>query len=230
MTEWTDARLGAVLRDIGANVAVADAGIADAVAARLDQPVPSHRRLRWLAVAAAIAVLALAVTAIAPAREAIANLLGIGTTTVQHVDRLPPTVPTTLPPGQGSDRDLRRELHTAGLAAPSRALVGDPVAWRVDAADETVVIWPRVALTQNRTTDSGVAMKLVPRDAGVVATTVTGNQALWVPGKHARVVNGTPFASEAALLWFANGTMYRLETATTLEQARAIANSVQPVR
>lgn len=228
MTEWTDARLGAVLRDIGVHMAVADIGIADGVVARLDQQVPP-RRMRWLAVAAAaIAAIALVVAAIAPAREAVANLLGLGTTTVQRVDRLPATAPTTLPAGQGNDHELRRELRAAGLAAPSRALVGDPVAWQVDPG-EAVVIWPHVALTQNRTTDAGVAMKLVPRDAAVESTTVNGNQALWVPGKHARVVGGTPFASQAALLWFADGTMYRLETGATLEQARAIADSVTPL-
>jgi hypothetical protein len=172
----------------------------------------------------------LTVTAIAPAREAIANLLGLGNTTVQHVDELPASIPSTLPVARGTDSDLRRELRRAGLAAPARAFVGEPVAWNVDPATETAVVWRDAALTQYHTTEPGLALKLVPREATVVQTEVRGNPALWVPGAHVRRVEGTDFAADSALLWLADSTMYRLETSLPLSEAVAMAESVAPVR
>lgn len=229
MTDFTDARLGALLADVGAHVTQPTSSCADRVAARCT---PRHRSIshHWLVAAAAVLVVALAVTAVAPARDAIANLLGLGNTSVQHVDELPASAPTTLPAARGSDAQLRGELRRAGLSAPSRRVVGDPIAWNIDAAGETVVVWLAAALSQNRTTDAGVAMKLVPRDVGVVATTVNGQEALWVPGRHVRTVDGTNFSADSALLWVANSTMYRLETSRLLAAARSMAESVAPVR
>jgi hypothetical protein len=218
-----------MVADVGGHIAQPSGSRADGVVARLETP---HRARsgRWLAAAAAVAVVALTVTAFAPAREAIANLLGLGTTTVQHVDELPASVPTTLPGGRGTDAELRAELGRANLSAPPRALVGDPVAWNIEPADESVVVWRDVALTQSQTTEPGLALKLVPRDSDVVQTNVRANPALWVPGRHVRQVEGTNFAADSALVWVADATMYRLETSLPLERARAIAESLAPVR
>lgn len=229
MTDITDAMLGAMVADVGAHITQPSSSLADRVAAHLETP--RHRAWgRWVAAAAAVVVVALAVTAIAPAREAIANLLGLGTTTVQHVDELPASVPTTLPAASGTDAELRAELERARLAAPTRALVGDPVAWVVDPAAESVVVWRDGALSQSHTTEPGLALKLLPRNAEVVQTDVEDQPALWIPGPHVRQVDGTNFAADAALLWVVDSTMYRFETNLPLERAQAIAESVRPVR
>lgn len=228
MTDFTDAALGAMVADVGGHIAQPSGSFADRVTERLETP-HGARSGRWLAAAAAVAVVALTLTAIAPAREAIANLLGLGTTTVQRVDELPASVPTTLPGGRGTDAELRAELGRANLSAPPRALAGDPVAWDIDPADESVVVWREVALTQSHTTEPGLALKLVPREAGLTQTDVRGIPALWVPGRHVRQVEGTNFAADSALLWVADATMYRLETSLPLERAQAIAESLAPV-
>ena len=229
MTDVTDAMLGAMLADVGAHIPQPEASVADRVTAQLETPRHAHWG-RWVAAAAVVAVVALTVTAVAPAREAIANLLGLGTTTVQHVDQLPASVPTPLPAARGSDAELRAELARAGLSAPAKPLVGDPVAWEVDPSGETVVVWRDAALSQDQNPDAGAAMKLVPRETGVVQTDVQGAPALWVPGRHVRRVDETNFAADSALLWIADSTMYRLETSLPLADARAIANSVAPMR
>ena len=130
---------------------------------------------------------------------------------------------TTAPASAGAVSRLAR------LAASERALVGDPVAWEIDPTAETVVVWRDGTLTQDHTTEPGLAMKLVPRTAEVVQTDVEGQPALWIPGRHVRRVDGTNFAADAALLWVADSTMYRFETNLPLERARVIAASVRPV-
>ena len=80
MTEpWSDARLELVLVSVGAHL---DTDPASATVPTADQP----RSRRWLAIAAAIVALLVGATlAITPVREAVADFLGIGSTTVEVV-------------------------------------------------------------------------------------------------------------------------------------------------
>ena len=93
MTEWTtDGDLGAALSDLGAHLTVPEHSLWPRVQARLDERVARRAAWPvWAVAAAVIAVIAIAIVSIAPARHAVADLLGIGATHVQHVDRLPDT-------------------------------------------------------------------------------------------------------------------------------------------
>jgi hypothetical protein len=236
---WTDEALGAALVDLGAHVRVPAHPLWTGVRAELDPagvPVggraPWSRRARMLvAVAAAIVLLLAATLSVAPARRAVADFLGIGSTSVVHdVGDAPsgdlPSARDDLPGGAG-ERALHAELARAGLFEPARAEVGRPVAWRVDPGGETVVAYADVVLGQ-RQEGAVPAVKRVPPTGRVTSTTVDDRPAYWIEGPHTRTVGGRRYRSDSALLWVVDGTELRLEGNLPLGSMRRIAESVEP--
>ncbi len=235
---WTDDALGAALVDLGTHVRVPVHPLWTRVRAELDiagVPVgtraPWSRRARLLVAIAAIVTVLLATTlSVAPARRAVADFLGIGSTSVVHDDGGTPSA--DLPsarddlPSRAGERALPAELAHAGLFVPARDDVGRPVAWRVDAGGETVVAYADVVLGQ-RPEGEVPAVKRVPPTGRVASTTVGDRPAYWIEGPHTRSVGGRTYRSESALLWVVDGTELRLEGNLPLASMRRIAESVE---
>ena len=239
MTSFADDALGPALADLGAHLHAPDHSLWTRVRAEIEdrgaEPAQtwSGRRARVLvAVAAVVAVLVALTVSIAPAREAVADFLGIGSTGVVRVERLPagdgPSAADDLP-SRGDVEALRGELADAGFGLPNADLVGPPRAWRVDPDGETVVAFADVVFGQQRAGDVP-ALKRVPPSGRIESTTVDGEPALWVEGPHVRRVGGREYRSESALLWTAGDRELRLEGNLTLAAMRRVAESVAPVR
>jgi hypothetical protein len=230
-----DAALEQLLVEVGASVHVPDASLWPGVRSELlaHPETTGHRaRVRPLVLAAAIVVLVLlAIVTIAPARRAVADFLGIGSTTVVRVDRAPADDlpgPRDDLPTSTDVRELRAELARADLQLPPASVVGRPVAWRVDPKGETVVAFADVVFAQRP--DVGLpAVKEVSPGSRVEFTTVDGAPALWIEGPHTRTVDGRTRSSASALVWVVDGTELRVEGDLDRASLRRVASSVAPV-
>jgi hypothetical protein len=174
-------------------------------------------------VAAVIAVIALAVVSIAPARHAVADLLGIGATEVQRVDRLPAAETTRPLP---SSEHLAQQLARAQLFEPSAALAGDPVAGRIDPVGETIVAYENVVLSQRPLAGAVPSIKRYAGEANVQFVKVGDLPAIYVGGEHTRTIDGHTFRSANALIWERDEVELRLEGDLTLDEMLAVARSV----
>jgi hypothetical protein len=232
VTDFTsDDALGRALTDLGAHVEVPAHSLWTRVAADLDHAVAWPRaRGQWrvaLVVACLLLVLLAATLAIAPARRAVADFLGIGSTRVERVDDTAGGAPPFDDvPAREDVAALRDELARADLGLPDLDLVGAPRAWRVDAAGTSVVVFDDVVLTQHRTEDP--SLKRVAPSGVVTATTVGGASALWIEGLHTRTVDGRTYSSESALVWLDGDVELRLEGNLDLASVRRVAESVAP--
>jgi len=231
-TGWTtDAELGAALIDLGTHVSVPPHSLWPRVQARLDER--ATRRAGWplWAVAAAvIAVITIAIVSIAPVRHAVADLLGIGATHVEHVERLPGAEPSPALPSTGDRAALARQLARRHLFAPDAALAGDPVAWRVDPDGETAVAYENVTLSQRALGGAAPSVKRYAAGANVQFVEVGNEPAVYVGGEHTRTIDGHTFRSTSALIWDQDGTELRLEADLPVDQMLTLARSVTRAR
>jgi hypothetical protein len=237
---WTDDALGAALADLGAHLRVPEHPLWTRVRAELDAsdtwgaPVggraPWSRRTRVLVALAVVLVVLLAATlSVAPARRAVADFLGIGSTSITHDrdarSRDLPTARDDVPSG-ADERSLRAELARADLFVLAPEVVGPPSAWRVDPDSETVVVYGDVVLGQRREGEVP-ALKRVPPTGRVESTTVGARPAYWIEGPHTRQLDGRGYRSESALLWVVDGVELRLEGNLPLASMRRVAESVE---
>lgn len=235
MSDLTDDDLGAALADLGAALTLPDVDLASAVRAAAAEP-GTVRRAPLAAVAAAVLVVALgAVVAIAPARSAVADWLGIGRTAVEVDDDSrsapPPVLPTT---PTGSVAPSPDEVRTEAAAAlpfaprlPAPELAGAIVAWEAG-GDELVVVYDGfVVQGRPATGDFPLAVKTV-QDPDTVSRPVSpdGLSTLWIGGAHVRDVGGVPEAAESALLWVADGVEWRIAGSIELPDALDLADSM----
>ena len=226
---WTDTELALALTDLGARIALPDFSLVTRVHAEIEstrQPRRVARRSLLVAAVVVVLVVVLATAAIAPARDAVARVVGIGTTTVEQVDSLPEAEPADRPTGGGSTRSLVRQLRAAGGFVPSAALVGAPTGWEIEPTTATVA-YPSVVLAQVREGDAAPVNKLTPRTAESEFVSIGGVTGLWVPGPHVREVDGRRFESASALIWVDHGVQFRLEGDLPQAQMRAIARSLR---
>ena len=231
--------LEAALFDLGEHLDhPAGTGLEVAVLQRIRAPesVDEHRRTRVrtaLAIAAAIVVIAGALVAIAPARRAIADWLGIGAVEIRRVEHPLPngsgtaTVPGA--PGSSSTVDERLELATAQrrvqftIAIPRDPSAGARTGITVDTrvpGGLVVLTYPRFTLVEIASQDGGpVAGKFVPPGVSVDPVTVGGDPGLWISGAHqvtyldrsGRLQTDTVRRSGPVLLWTRAGVTYRIE-------------------
>jgi hypothetical protein len=209
----------------------------------LTPPVPLDRRVPRLLVAAAIVlVVATAVTLVRPAREAIADWLGIGDTEVRSVEQL--DVPENVAVALGERVDLEEAGNGAGFDVRVPSELGAPAEVYLQRAREGArvsMVWP---------TENGETLPAVP-GAGVLLTEaravkegplyvkeITGANpfrevrvgempAYWVEGRHVRFGTNEPRrAAGNTLLWVEDGVVLRLETTRDLPAALAIAHSM----
>jgi hypothetical protein len=197
-----------------------------------------HRRSRALLVAAAVFVMLLAsVIAVAPAREAVANWLGIGAVEVRRGPALPVAPPTTRP--RVHSLDGARTAVDFTISTPPAAVAG-PL---LEAAVDPRVPGGLVSLRYRRFTLQELASppgrapaigKVVDPNARADDVDVDGEPGLWVVGAHeigyldraGRFRRSTIRRSGPVLLWSRDGVTYRVEGLASLAEAQAVAASM----
>jgi hypothetical protein len=218
---------------------------ADALRRRLTALAPGadrRRRTRVLLAAAAVFVVAATgVVAIAPARHAVADWLGIGAVEVRRSDRTPVAAPSTTS-RRSEPKVVARRLAAARnavrftIVTPSNSSAGALADVEVDPR----VPGGLVSLTYERFTLVEIATdptqpppltKLVSASTPVQSVTVRGRPGLWIAEPHViayvdrsgRFVSDTMRKSGPVLLWERGGVTYRIEGLRSLADAQAVA-------
>jgi len=217
---------------------------------------PQPRRPWWARPAfavTALVVLGAGATLVlsASAREAVADLLGIGGVRIEFGE--PDDTPAPLRPGEELDLGEATTLDEARKGLPIRvpASLGAPDAVYVDRTTGTrvsLVYEPEpgvpeseetgvgVLLTQFRSTlEEGLFKKLVDQGVKVRFVTVGGRSAYWIEGRHellvvdsfGDIVPDTARLAGNTLIWEVDGITLRLEADIGLRQALEIAESVR---
>ena len=211
---------------------------AEALRVRLTTPDRARmRRARVLLVAAAVITLvAIGVVAIAPARHAVADWLGIGAVEIRRTDRLPPVASTssTVQPGhttlEAAQNIVQFPIATPGPTSGAlrevsvdRRVPGGLVALRYD----------RFTLVEIATdaTQPMPLTKLLGGTAPVKDVTVNGNPGAWISSVHVigyldrsgAFVRDTVRRSGPVLLWEHTGVTYRIEGLHSLAAAQSVA-------
>lgn len=191
---------------------------------------PGHRRLRLAAAAAAVVAVGFAVLLVSSAqvRAAVAELLRFGGVVVEQ--GVGPTSPAS-PGGAVDGVDAARALVDFPVLVPA----GQPEPQRVEVLDGRVVSlsYQDFRLDQFDGTLDPAFAKGVP--GPVEWTTVGGTDALWLRGPHSVVYldrDGTRRTETSrlaanTLVWQRGQVTVRLEGAFTLDEARAIAESLR---
>ena len=195
-------------------------------------------RGRAVLVAAAVFVIVLAsVIAVAPAREAIADWLGIGAVEVRRGPAQPVAPPTTRPRVHTLENAQTAVDFT--IATPPAAVAGPLLEVAVDPR----VPGGLVTLRYERFTLEELASapgrapaigKIVDPRARVDDVDVNGVPGLWVVGAHeigyldraGQFRTSTLRRSGPALLWSRDGITYRIEGLAALAEAQAVATSL----
>jgi hypothetical protein len=251
------------LRDVGERVDLPSP--ADPVAGALDRirstlpadrvrPAPARRIPRVLALAAAVVIVAVAATLVAPGpRGAVARWLGIGQVTVTYVGEIPERAGREYDLGRpvdlddaaaAADRDGWRLAAPAGVGAPHQAFAGRPagsvtLAW-APSAELPEIGGSGLGLVLTAmpgTTDAGGMSKQVARGTSVELTRVGDHPAYWISGApHEVVVTGpdgtvvreTSRLAGNALVWTEDGLTYRLESALARDEAVELGSNLVP--
>lgn len=235
--KMTDLELGARLFAVRDDIAPTDVALdVTALPTRLE---PRPRLLR--AVAAVVLVVVAAVLAIAPARTAVADWLGIGSTTIEIEDELPPAT-TDDPPATPTDDSVADIEAAAGadlgvaVSLPRAATLGDPTGWEVRThagaggdVRELVVDWADVRLTAWSAAADFEPRKIATREPITDDRLPTdGGPAYWLGDLHVRDLGDDAVLVDQTLLWVRDGVEYRLSgPELTLDAAIAIA-ATQP--
>jgi hypothetical protein len=226
-----------------------------AVVRRISAPASEreHRSLprtrALLVVAAAVVLILGALLAIAPARHAIADWLGIGAVEVVRTEKPPATGPpastvpgaTDAPPSGAVAQRLAAAQKAAAFtilrphAATAGALLGIDTDSRVPGG-LVALRYKRFTLVEIASTRNGATVgKFIDPNARVESVPVAGNPGLWVTGAHeigylnraGRVETGTVRRSGPVLLWARAGVTYRIEGIPGLIEAQSIASTIR---
>lgn len=196
------------LAELGDRLDLDADNLVDDVIARLDEPVtPSHGRLRWLSVAAAIVVVIAVVVAATPgSRRTVARWLGLEQVRIE----VRPDLERTGPP------------VTLGLPGPgdSRIVDVDGSSILVSALDGRI--------------DGSMITKSVASSDSVIEVAVSGHPGLWIDGAPHQVsyttTDGETHVVRAAagtLLWQDGPVLYRVEGFDAVDDALAFAASLE---
>ena len=212
-------------------------------------PRPDHRN-RWLAAAALALLLVGALLAGSSSiRDSVAEFLGIDGLRIEFGE--PETTPTSMPNlgTPTSQQELARWLpftpmQPAALGEPDAVYLrildnGDTLGIMAWQPDESL---PRTAETNLGALllqfappeDTGMMLKTVGLSAGTVTDTfVDGNRAFWVTGaSELTIFDGQSTETRPTgnvLIWQQDGIGFRLESALTMDEAIAIAETLKPV-
>lgn len=211
-------------------------------------PRPDHRR-RWLAAAALALLLVGALLAGSSSiRDSVAEFLGIEGLRIEfgETETTPVSMPNLGTPT--TQQDLARWLPFTPMQP---AALGDPDAVYLRILDNGdtlgIMAWqpdqslPRTAETDLGALllqfappeDTGMMLKTVGLSTGTVADTfVDGNRAFWVEGaSELTIFDGQSAETRPTgnvLIWQQDGIGFRLESALTMDEAIAIAESLVP--
>jgi hypothetical protein len=232
-SSWSDERM------IGALAALRDELLVPLEPLALPIAALSHPRRRpparrmVLVAAAAVVVLVTAGLAIAPAREAVADWLGIGSTEVridpEHGEPSP-QMPRLADGARAVDaRGARAELGRA-LPDLSRVFAGSAPEYAIPIEGGVLVRWPGHEETlwmRPGSADSAVLVKKYSRpDAEIEEVDDLGDAALWVGTSHVLQTPGRALAASHVLLWLDAGFEWRLEGDLARDDMIAIARSL----
>ncbi|MBM2822130.1 MAG: hypothetical protein HW413_876 [Thermoleophilia bacterium] len=237
------------LIQLGRQVAIPAApDVVPAVLARLESRRTGRpRRRRWVLVAAAAALAALAATlAIPDARSALLRVLHIGGARIEFVEELPAVTPA--PPELDLDLVLGRRVTLEQArratsfdlreldAAPDRVYLGSRgTVWFLYGTPQRVRLL--VAQTPGLEVDEAfILKKLVAAGTRVENVSVVGERGFLITGsphlvllvdQHGTVVEESARLARSVLVWEANGIMYRLEGDFTSDEALALAEALR---
>lgn len=230
----TDERLDAILASIGEHLDIGDQRARPIV-------LPAHRPYRRpLAVAAAIVLaFVVAITAVAPARDAVADFLHIGSTRIDRVPTPPTdsTAPATTLPGllDGLERiDATAATARLGRALPDTGSTGlgppDAIYANRNPGDGVIVAWTERSATLwiHRTTvpDAIIYAKQLGGPNRVEPISGLGDSAIAITGPHTLQTPDRTIAAGNVVLWIRNGWEYRLEADRPVAELTAIARSI----
>jgi hypothetical protein len=229
--------------------------LVEAVRRRIAGPVllderARHRARSLLTLAAVLVLIVAAVITIAPARQAIADWLGIGAVEIRRSEQPLPNGPPelTIPGASGSSgRDTKMEQLAAAQKvvqftirtahAPSAgALSGVEVDRRVRGG-LVVLHYARFTLVEIATDLQAppIIGKLLDPGARAEPVTVDGLRGTWIIGAHqiayldrsGNFETDTVRRSGPVLLWAGGGVTYRIEGLDRLADAQTIAGSIR---
>jgi len=219
--EPSDERLAAILASVGEHLVVPPAAVPlrPTVGFDADRAAPSTRRSRrLLAAAAVVAIVAGAILLIPPARTAVADLLGIGTTRIEIDDE-----------GRTNIRSLSsvvEDLNPISLAEATGILstdppdlsatsLGDPGAIYRMPEGGVLLAWSAVEATlwiRPRSTDSEALLtKIVSSGQKIELVDGLGTDALYIDGTHILQTPHRRSSAGSVLLWIDDDHEYRLE-------------------
>ena len=190
-------------------------------------------RSSYLALVAIVVVLMLATAlVVAPAREAIAHWLGIGTTRIER-DAGPRSDPEDLSPLSAYIRPATADEMTARLGVPlpevAETSLGPPDATGLAPAGGVLYGWVEGGTSLHVATiaeDFEVRMKYVGFDARVEPVEELGEGAVSVDVPHVLETGGRRYAAGNVVIWEEDDVEYRLESDLGLEALVPIARAI----
>ena len=194
-----------------------------------------HARIprRWLLVAAAAVIVLVLGLAIAPAREAVADWLGIGSTEVRmDPERGQPSPQMPHLSDGARPVDAAAASTELGRALPdvSNVFPGATPEYAVPIEGGVLVRWPghdETLWIRAETADSGVLLKkYAQHDARIEEVDDLGDAALWLGASHVLETPGRELAASHVLLWLDRGLELRLEGDLPRDDMVAIARRV----
>lgn len=221
------------LRDLAAAIAFPDTPeiAANVRVALRSAPRRARSRRTFVVLAVALAAVAAGLAAVPQARTSILHLFGIGEVKIEFVDRLPEVRP-------GASLHLGKAVAPADAPFPllQPSLLGQPDGIYRSGAAVTLLYGTRerVRALVTEIAESGftpaVGKKLAAAGTRVAFVAVKGSPgpALWITGEPhvVRLPGGPPRLATNTLIWTRGRLTIRLEGAGTLQQARAIADSL----
>lgn len=243
----TDARLEAILASIGELLDIGDRDEADRVepVTPLDaesssvRPMRPDRRPVLLVAAAVVVVVLMAMVAITPAREAVADLLHIGSTRIERVPE--PAATTTQPRTANGIVDGLDRIDTAAAAARLGRSLPDTTAGALGAPDATyaartpadgvVLVWQERTTTlwirRSPVGDAIVYAKQIGAQNGVEIVAGLGDSAIAITGPHTLTTPDRTVAAGNVVLWVRDRIEYRLEAGRPTSELIAIARAIR---
>lgn len=247
-----DYRIETALADLATHIDWPDhADVTPRVRARLTEPIATSSwwSRRRLAVAITAAVVVLAVLVVPPAREAVAELLGISGIELGFTEEIPES-DATIDLGERITIDQADASVDFDLLVPADG-VGPPDGFYRDDREQVTMVWiggPSLPAAG----DTGVGLiytqfraqpgetfylkELGPR-TGVETVAVRNSPGYWLRGAShtVRYVDASGQIREEdthlaanVLLWESGGVSHRIETTLSLEQALDVAQSLMP--
>jgi hypothetical protein len=225
-----DTRLAAVLASVGQHLVVDGAAAADTL--------PRGSRPAWhrplLAAAVAVAVIAGAVVAIAPARRAVSGWFRTGRIEVE-IDRGadPAGLPAFTDPAERIDPAAAHEILGQAVPPVDHSALGRPLEWWTVPEGGVLVDWPSgETLWITVSTDADIVKKVAGgadvvtelRDLGDGGVAITGEHLLQTPHRRVRADN--------VVIWTDGDLTWRLDGTSAPEELIALAHQLaaDPVR